>query len=73
MIASMIPLGAISAFAESDETYIERKWEDGKVVCVTVKSDSAKKAIVRINGKDMAIKFKDGIWKLTKGQSTTKN
>ena len=38
------------------------KWEGGKVVSATIQSDSSKKATVRINGKKMNIKFKDGSW-----------
>lgn len=42
---------------------VDVKWEGGKVVSATISSDSAKKATVRINGKELKAKFKDGLWK----------
>ncbi len=41
---------------------VDVKWKAGKVVSATIRSDSAKKAVARINGKDIKIKFKDGVW-----------
>ena len=42
---------------------VDVKWEAGKVVSATIKSDSATRTLVRINGKDIKAKFKDGVWK----------
>lgn len=42
---------------------VDVKWAGGKVVNATVKSDSAKKAEVRVNGRTMKVRFKDGVWK----------
>lgn len=41
---------------------VDAQWENGRVVSVTIKSDSSPKAIVRINGKVMTVRFRDGIW-----------
>ncbi len=43
---------------------VDVKWQDGKVVNATIKSDSAKKAVARINGKEIKLKFKNGTWNL---------
>ena len=42
---------------------VDVRWKAGKVVSATIKSDSATKAAVRINGKDIKARFKDGVWK----------
>lgn len=42
---------------------VDVRWEGGKVISAVIKSDSSRKAVVRINGKDLKIKFKDGVWK----------
>ena len=43
---------------------VDVKWEGGKAVSATIRSDSAKKAVARINGKEIKVKFnKDGVWK----------
>ena len=44
---------------------VDVRWEAGKVVSATIKSDSSKKTVTRINGKDIKVKFKDGVWKYT--------
>ena len=41
---------------------VDVRWEAGKVVSATIKSDFSKKAVARINGKDIKVKFKDGVW-----------
>ena len=41
---------------------VDVKWQGGKVVSATIRSDSAKKALVRINGRDIKVKFKNGVW-----------
>lgn len=42
---------------------VDVRWKAGKVVAATIRSDSSKKAVARINGKDIKVKFKDGVWK----------
>ncbi len=42
---------------------VDVKWEGGKVVSATISNDSAKKATVRINGKNIKAKFRNGVWK----------
>lgn len=54
--------GAYSGLRARGGYTVDVKWENGKVVNATIKSDSSKKAVVRINGKEMTAKFKDGIW-----------
>ena len=46
---------------------VDVKWKAGKVVSATIKSDSARSAVVRIDGKDKKVKFKNGVWKYIAG------